>query len=194
MAVKKTWKKRSVSGMKERPVDPLDALLRPVDQKAYEVEARWGAGIVWNYLMPELGGKFIRALDALDAAIATRDYDTVKLAADNVLRGWQAVDMAVTKKRQGEGLADEPLNMKGYASDGVVYTIVPTEADAALYAAKYPHHAAATFTCDELANMLFKASVVNNRTPESAATWLPGAPAQASNRRVFNMPDDPLPF
>mgnify|MGYP001809820859 CR=1 FL=1 len=138
---------------------PLDAIIAAYDQAVVGYESKWGADTLPGLVDAALAEKFEIAKLALDEAITSNEPEATRMAASKMLAGWKALDAAATKN----GFSPAGVKcFKGFAG-GVVYTICETREDASMYVACYPHHASATVSADEVAQMLRAASVMNNR-------------------------------
>ena len=69
-----------------------DYAIAPTDQKAREMEEKWGIDVLPELVSVETAMKFGSAMAKMNAAIDANDPEECKIRAEVVLRGWDAMD------------------------------------------------------------------------------------------------------
>lgn len=183
--VNKTKKTKSIGGVASRPINPADAVVYRLDAVAYEVEVKWGMDVLWHLADPALAGKFRRALDKLDEAILSGDYEAILTNVENCIKGWRAMDASATKN----GYVPENVTCRKTTSpNGCVYIFCDTELDARRYLAQHPQDTPVTFSIQTVAAILERTSLMNNLSNEELQNWRP------SELKGGSMPNDTIPF
>jgi hypothetical protein len=83
--------------MREWQFDQISGALKPLDAKAAELEARWGRGRLEELVSPDTAAKFEAAKAKLDVAIHDNDVAMVIKRAENLMRGWEALEREAIK-------------------------------------------------------------------------------------------------
>lgn len=141
----------------------VNKIIMAVDEVAYTMECKWGAGVLTQLVEKAIHDKFVKAVDRLNDAIPTNDYDTVKAAADNIIKGWRKLDELATSA----GYENIPNYFTVKDSFGVEYLLVQTRLDGNRLAAKMPDKANAILTQEDAANYITRqTSVVFNQSKD----------------------------
>lgn len=148
--------KKSSTRLNQIPISPLDALLHRLDEVAFGMEQRWGAGCLTSLCKPETAAKWVRVKEALDQAILGGDYDTVKAKSESLARGWKLMEQEAIEA--GHNL---PITGIWYVTleNGIQYAFAENELKAAQLVARNPAMASSVFTLEHIAEMLSKGSV-----------------------------------
>jgi hypothetical protein len=161
MKMVKKVKKLAASDMAEMPISPIDALLKKLDQVAYDLETLWGAGVLQNLATPDTAARWLRVKVALDKAIEGGDYDTIKAKSESLIRGWQKLEAEAIEAGHDQTRMRGKVWVACSPDNGIEYIICKHELDAARMAALEPQHANVIYTLPQIAKLLDAQSVVN---------------------------------
>jgi len=95
-----------------------DYALAPTDQKAREMEEKWGIDVLPELVSVETAMKFGSAMAKMNAAIDANDPEECKVRAEVVLRGWAAMDAEAERmgaQRASTDIWEFELDGKPYA-------------------------------------------------------------------------------
>ena len=105
------------------------------------------------------------AIDKLDLAIQSGDYDDVKKRSEVLARGWLKMEeetLAAGHKPHG---VDTVWYVAG--KDGLEYIVCKHELDSARLVAAHPDKASSVYTLADIAKMIERESLPNNMTQDS---------------------------
>jgi len=163
----------------------IRAIVDGLDEVAHAMERKWGVGRLRLLVSDLLRARFDEQRDRLDAAIASKDEDRIRLHAQAMGRAWQALDRAAHEVGQ-RPLAPEVWECV-LPGSGEVVSLVRTEAEA--------HHVARegrVFTTNEVAILIASLSdtvlEVKRQFPGAAVTGI-----QRSSPLDWDR-GDPMPF
>ena len=151
--------RKAATSLAETPVSPIDALCKKLDECAYDMETRWGRGVLQSLCTSETSAKWCRVSNKVDTAIQGGDYDTVKSSTESLIRGWkkmeeEAISMGYSTKMHGQvWFVCSP------EAEGIEYIVCKNELDSARMAALYPAKASSIYTLKDIARMIDAQSV-----------------------------------
>lgn len=183
----------NVTGLRATATSPHDAVaikaaLDGLDHTAHQAERKWGIGRLRLLVDDLLRARFDRQCALLDDALwgtATGTEILAQIAATQ--RGWAALDRAATDAGH---VPKPPVWIECMSPDGVLFVVVPDNADASLLDDQLRGRAASVYTADEVGRLLAK-------WPELALVKQAFAGATVTEIRAKRPPElfnDDLPF
>lgn len=143
--------------------------LRPLDEMAAHMEAKWGVGRLETLVTPETAAKFGRVTERLNAAIAANCVEAVKADAAIMWRAWQALDAEAA----GLGHPALPAGVWELEHDGKLFRVCLTDdARNGIAAHQPPDDRARVVSVEELLRIM---DLEQNRIVKQALDVFPGA-------------------
>ena len=110
-------------------VEPIKAqtyeALKPLDEVALQMEAKWGIEVLPSLVSPELAQRFELARQQLDEAIRDNNAELAAQKASALIRGWKALDAEAT----ANGHKADPDNVWYVEQDDFAIAIVKSRVD-----------------------------------------------------------------
>lgn len=177
--------RKATTKFDQTPINPIDRILKDLDVVACEMETKYGAGILPNLCAPETSAKFLRVKDALDEAIQSGDYDTVKQKVESLKRGW----LKMEQEAKDSGNLEQIEAWYVFDNGGIEYIVCKHEGDAARMAALHPSKANVIYSLADVARMIQQGSVVNF-TKREVDTFK----AEIARPSIGQIIDDEIPY
>lgn len=153
--------------------------LKPLDEVALQMEAKWGIEVLPRLVSPELAHRFELARQQLDEAVTSNNPELTAQKASALIRGWQALDAEAT----AAGHKADPDNIWYVEQEDFAIAIIKSRKDEK--AVKEGHQ---VFHIDEVVRLI----AAKYKEVYDAKKYFPGAEVtRVDQPEELN---DPIPF
>jgi len=179
-------KRKATTALNVTPISPIDRVVKELDMVACEMETRWGSGTLPQLAAPDTCAKFLRAMKRFDDALESKDYDTVKAAVENLIKGWRKLEQEALAA--GHSAQPNAWYVTSPEANGVEYIVAKNELDASLLAARFPTKASSIYTLQQIAALIDSQSVTK-LTPREKSYF-----RDMAKKNSDPLPNDEIPW